>query len=260
MNVVDTHTHIYLNEFESDFDQMIQRALHTGVNKMLLPNIESGTLPSMMRSVNRYPTLLYPMIGLHPSSVTEDFETQLSAIRNFLTVQIDRCVAIGETGIDLYWDASTLEWQIHSFESQIRWALEWSLPIVIHCRNAFQEIFKILEPFRGKNLTGVFHCFTGSLEEAKWIIDFGLHLGIGGVLTYKKSNLPSILKNVPKDKIVLETDAPYLSPMPYRGKRNEPSFIIHTLKKLAEIWETSPDEVAEITSENARNLFPKAWK
>ncbi|MFN3952585.1 MAG: TatD family hydrolase [Thermaurantimonas sp.] len=260
MNIVDTHTHIYLGDFESDFDHTIQRALDIGIQKMLLPNIDLGSLLALHRSVEAAPSLLYPMIGLHPSSVKSDFENQLNEMYKILTDSENKYVAIGETGIDLYWDVSTFELQVKSFERQIAWALDSGLPLVIHSRNAFHEIVETLEPYRGKNLKGVFHCFTGSLKEAEWILDFGFYLGIGGVLTYKKTDLPTVLSNVPRDRVVIETDAPYLSPVPYRGQRNEPSYIVKTLDKLSEIWQISVDQAAEVTYSNARNLFPNAWR
>ncbi|MFN4299244.1 MAG: TatD family hydrolase [Thermaurantimonas sp.] len=260
MKIVDTHTHIYLEDFDADFDQILQRAIDAGVERMLLPNIEISTWPALQKAVERYPSHLFPMIGLHPSSVKEDFRKQLTQLNKYLNDYQDDVVAIGETGIDLYWDVSTLDLQIQSFDQHIQWALEFNLPIVIHSRNAFQAIFDALEPYRGRGLKGVFHCFTGTLEESQWIVDFGFHLGIGGVLTYKKSDLPEILPHVPKERIVLETDAPYLSPVPFRGKRNEPSYILYILAKLAEVWKTTPGDAAEITYKNSKNLFPKAWK
>lgn len=260
MKLVDTHTHIYLSEFDDDFDQMIHRAEEVGVERMLLPNIESSTWPVLLRAVTRYPARLYPMIGLHPSSVKEGFEEELNQLRHQLEEFESEIVAIGETGIDLYWDVTTLDLQIRSFDIQIQWALEFDLPVVIHSRNAFQAIFKILEPYRGSGLKGVFHCFTGTVDEARWILDFGFYLGIGGVLTYKKSDLPAVLQQVPKDRVILETDAPYLSPVPYRGKRNEPSYMLHTLAKLAEVWKTTPEDAAQITYSNSKMIFPRAWK
>ncbi len=260
MNIVDTHTHIYLRDFESDFDHTIQRALDAGIRKMLLPNIDLGSLHALHKSVMASPTLMFPMIGLHPSSVKADYENQLNEMYKTLIGSENKYVAIGETGIDLYWDVSTLEWQVRSFERQIKWAIESGLPLVIHSRNAFHEIAETLEPYRGKNLTGVFHCFSGSLKEAEWIINFGFYLGIGGVLTYKKTDLPTVLINVPRNRVVVETDAPYLSPVPYRGQRNEPSYIVKTLEKLSEIWQISVEQAAEVTYSNARNLFPNAWR
>ncbi|GCD77950.1 TatD family hydrolase [Thermaurantimonas aggregans] len=260
MKIVDTHTHIYLEDFNSDFDQMVQRAMDAGVERMLLPNIELSTWPALRKAVERYPSKLFPMIGLHPSSVKEGFEEQLSELKNLLNENLKEIVAIGETGIDLYWDVSTLDLQIQSFDQHIQWALEFGLPIVIHSRNAFEAIFKALEPYRARGLKGVFHCFTGTLKEAQWIVDFDFYLGIGGVLTYKKSELPEILPHLPKERIILETDAPYLSPIPYRGKRNEPAYMLHTLAKLAEVWKTTVSDAAEITYANSKKLFPKAWK
>lgn len=260
MNIVDTHTHIYLGDFESDFDHTIQRALDVGIQKMLLPNIDIETLMDLQKSAEFNPMLLHPMIGLHPSSVKSDYENQLQKLYQVLIDSDHRYVAIGETGIDLYWDVSTLEWQIRSFDRQITWALESGLPLVIHSRNAFNEIFNTLERYRGCDLNGVFHCFTGSHKEAEWILEYGFYLGIGGVITYKNTDLPNVIKDVPMDRIVVETDAPYLSPVPYRGRRNEPSFIVKTLEKLANIWQISSEDAAQLTYSNARNLFPKAWK
>lgn len=259
MKIVDTHSHIYLPDFAEDFADIICRAEEVGIEKVLLPNIELDTWPSLMQCAQAHTDMLHPMIGLHPSSVKKGFDDQLSQLYDLLTKSSDRIVAIGETGIDLYWDVSTLDLQIQSFDRQIQWALEFDMPIVIHSRSAFPEIFNTLEPYRGKGLKGVFHCFTGTAEDASWIIDFGFYMGIGGVVTYKKSDLPEVLVHVPKDRIVVETDAPYLSPIPKRGKRNEPAYILYTLTKLAEIWGITLENAAEITYSNSKKLFPKAW-
>lgn len=260
MKLIDTHCHIYLNDFEQDIAEVLKRAKNAEVEKIFLPNIDVTTLDHLHHLANDH-SELYPMAGLHPSSVkSEDYESQLATIYSYLQNNSESIIAIGETGIDLYWDSSTISAQILSFKEQIHWALEFNLPVVIHSREAFSEIFQVLEPFRNAGLTGVFHCFTGNEEQARWIVDFGFYLGIGGIVTYKNSTLPAVLKNIPSERILTETDAPYLSPVPYRGKRNEPAFMVETVKKLAEIYSVSIEEMADICYQNAKNLFPKAWR
>lgn len=259
MKLVDTHCHIYLNDFNQDLDEVLSKARTAGVEKFFLPNIDTTTLEPLHRLVIDHMDV-YPMAGLHPSSVKEDYQSQLAKIYSYLKANSDKIIAIGETGIDLYWDTSTLEVQISSFKEQIRWALEFDLPLVIHSRNSFNEIAEVLNPLRNTGLKGVFHCFTGDKEQAAWIVDFGFYLGIGGVVTYKKTTLPDVLKHVPLERILTETDAPYLSPMPHRGKRNEPALMVETVKKLSEIYSKSFSELASITWKNAKNLFPIAWR
>lgn len=249
----DTHTHLYLPEFSEDIDVVIYRAQQNGISKFFLPNIDSKSLPLLDALVKKDPSIYFPMLGLHPCSVNENFQTELLNIKKY-SEKINP-VAIGEIGIDLYWDKTFIEEQKIAFREQIAWAKENSLPIVIHCREAFQPIVEILHELKDEKLRGIFHCFGGSKSEAEEIISLGFYLGIGGVLTYKKSGLAEVLKEISLDHLVLETDSPYLTPVPYRGKRNESSYIKIIAKQLAEIKECSIEKVAEKTTENSFKIF-----
>lgn len=253
MQFIDTHTHLYLENFDADRDAMLQRAIERGITKMLLPNIDMQSITPMLNLCNQYPENCYPMLGLHPTSVGADFEVQLQAIEAVLKNQ--KVVAIGEIGIDLYWDKTFLEQQIKAFRLQMEWAKDLALPIVIHTREAFPMIFDLVEEAQDGRLKGVFHCFSGSSEDAKRILDLGFFMGIGGVLTYKKSTLPDVLTDVPLESLLLETDAPFLPPIPFRGKRNESSYIFEIASKLAEVKQQSIKTIAEITTKNAISLF-----
>ncbi len=253
--IIDTHTHLYVEQFDEDRDQVVKRAIESGVEKMLLPNIDSSTIDRMMDLVHKYPKNCYPMLGLHPGNVNADFEIELKVIRERLNA-VSNCIAIGEIGMDLYWDKTFVEQQKIAFREQIAWAKELDLPIVIHAREAFQEIFQILDELNDEQLSGVFHCFTGTEEEAKHIQEYGnFKLGIGGVVTYKKSELPEVLKTVPLEAIILETDSPYLPPVPYRGKRNESDYINLVADKLVDIYGVSRNEIEMVTTANAVELF-----
>jgi TatD DNase family protein len=255
MNWIDTHTHIYLEEFDEDRSTVVQRAIDQGVNRLCLPNVDIQTIESLLALVDKYPEHCFPMMGLHPCSVKEDFEDQLSAIKKVLLNEKYRIIAVGEIGMDLYWDASTKGIQEEAFRRQISWALELNLPIVVHIRNAFDETFEIVKDYDDTGLKAVFHCFTGNAKQAEWLQSRGYYLGLGGVLTYKNAGLKEIVADFDRAKIVLETDAPYLSPVPFRGKRNEPAYIPHIAKVLAHAWNVSLEEVARISTRNAQTIF-----
>jgi TatD DNase family protein len=253
MQFIDTHTHLYLPEFDTDRDEAVSRAVGNGISKMLLPNIDLQSVEQMLSAFNRYPGICYPMTGLHPTSVKEDYLFQLSELENLFTE--NKFVAIGEIGIDLYWDKTFLEEQLLSLRRQIAFAIDKGLPVVIHSREAFPEVFSVLDEFKGKALKGVFHAFTGTLEEAEKIISFGFKLGIGGIVTFKNSGLDKVVRETGPEHIILETDAPYLAPVPFRGRRNESAYIPIINKKLAEIFGKSEEETASITYSNSTGLF-----
>lgn len=251
--LIDTHSHIYLSAFESDREEIIERATRNKVQKILLPNIDSNSIQSMLDLADKYNNICFPMMGLHPTSVKENYCDELKIVDDWLNKE--KFYGIGETGIDLYWDTTFIKEQINSFSHQIELAKKYNLPVVIHVRNSFKEVFNVLDELHDDKLKGVFHCFTGDAEQAKKIISYGFKMGIGGVLTFKNSNLGSVLKNVDLRHIVLETDSPYLAPVPFRGKRNESSYIKYTAEKLAEIKNIKFDDVANITTQNALQLF-----
>lgn len=254
MNWIDTHTHLYSAQFDEDQDEMIQRALRDGVNTLLLPNIDKDSIQPMLDLVEKYPKHCFPMMGLHPGSVGRDWEEQLNIMKPYFTSH--NMLAVGEIGMDLYWDKTYIEEQKQAFRIQIDWAKEMNLPIVIHARDAFDEIFEIIDETIDDRLTGVFHCFTGNIEQAQKILTYpNFYMGIGGVVTYKKAALEEVLIHVPLDKMMMETDAPYLPPVPYRGKRNESAYLVHSAQKLADIHQIKLSELAEITSKNAKQLF-----
>ena len=254
MEIIDTHTHIYLDAFENDFDEMVARAGDAGITRFFLPNIDYASLSAVNALHARDPKMFYPMAGLHPCSVKENYLSELDKIeQSFDSMQY---VAIGETGLDLYWDKTFYPQQCESFKIQIEWAKSRNLPIVIHARESFNEIFEILDEHNDDSLTGIFHCFTGSEQEAQKIMSYaGFSLGIGGVVTFKNYDGKKALKNVPLSKIVVETDAPYLSPHPYRGKRNEPSYLKFVIEELADIYGLTPVEIARHTTQNALKIF-----
>ena len=251
---IDTHTHLFVDAFDEDRDQVVQRAIENGVEFCLLPNIDTTTIASMDELAAKYPENCFAMMGLHPGSVAEDWEAQLEAIREHLFSK--PYIAVGEIGMDLYWDKMHLEAQRKAFRMQVRWAKELKLPIVIHAREAFQEIYDILDEENDDDLTGVFHCFTGTEKDAEKILSYGgFKIGLGGVLTYKNAKLDEALKNVSLDHLVLETDSPYLSPVPHRGKRNESAYLLHVAEKLADIYSVPLKEIEERTTQNAKELF-----
>jgi len=253
--LIDTHSHLFVEEFSEDLPQVIERTREAGVSSVFMPNIDSTTIDAMLSVCRDYPGFCYPMIGVHPTSVNESYEEELAIVHNYLSTSSE-FVAIGEIGLDLYWDKTFLKEQLFVFEKQIEWALEYKLPIVIHSREAFEYIYKVMEPYKNTALTGIFHSFTGTSEEAAKLLEFeGFMLGINGVVTFKKSTLPESLLTVPLERIVLETDSPYLAPVPNRGKRNESTNLKHVLVKVAEIYQMSPEYVAKVTSENALKVF-----
>lgn len=253
--LVDSHSHLFLEEFADDLPQVMQRAREAGVTHIFMPNIDSTTIESLLSVCAAYKEFCFPMIGLHPTSVNENYKKELDIVAGQLAFS-NGYVAIGEIGLDLYWDKTFLREQLLAFEKQVEWALEYHLPIVIHTREAFDYIYKVLQPYKETGLTGIFHSFTGTSEEAAKLLDFpGFMIGINGVVTFKKSQLPEVLKDVPLARIVLETDSPYLTPVPNRGKRNESARLKDTLIKVAEIYRESPEVVAEATSENALKVF-----
>ncbi|MFN8208441.1 MAG: TatD family hydrolase [Bacteroidales bacterium] len=253
MNWIDSHTHIYLPEFEGDINVVIRQAKLAGVNVMLLPNIDRASSESMMQLCGKYPAECKPMMALHPGSVNGSFRDELG----FMAEQLksgDFC-AIGETGIDLYWDTSFRDQQVESFEQHIQWAVDYNLPLVIHSRNSFELIMEIFRGWKGKLPTGVFHCFTGNRDQAAAALDLGFYLGIGGILTYKNSGLDQVVKYTGLGPLLLETDAPYLPPVPHRGRRNEPAHLVITAQKLADLVALPLPTVAEVTCNNTKKLF-----
>lgn len=252
MNWIDTHSHINISEFDSDRDQVIQRSINAGVSKIILPNIEVSTITSMKSAKMNYSDTVELMMGLHPCSVNADYMNDLEVLKNEL-YQGDY-KAVGEIGLDLYWDKTTLEIQKDAFTQQLKWSHDLGLPVSVHSREATQECIDCIHEL-GLEIKGVFHCFSGSIEQAYEVINLGMYLGIGGVVSYKKSNLPEIISKVGLSRLVLETDAPYLSPVPYRGKRNEPSYIPIIGQVASEILVCDIKKVAEETTNNAIKVF-----
>lgn len=253
MMFIDTHTHLYEEQLSADEHDMIQRAIDAGVTRMFMPNCDSTTIDSMLRIAATWKDNCFPMMGLHPCYVKDNYLTELAIVKKHL--QENKYYAVGEIGLDYYWDMTHAQQQVIAFEQQIDWALQYKLPIVIHSRESTRDCIDIVRKKQDGTLSGIFHCFSGTLEEAKQIIDLGLYLGIGGVVTYKKSSLPDIIKAIGLQNIVLETDAPYLAPAPYRGKRNESSYIPHIAEKLAEVLATDIHTIASITTQNAEKIF-----
>lgn len=254
MLFIDTHTHLFSPSFDEDRTETVQRAIHAGVEVMLLPNIDIESIEPMYDLCVQFPDNCFPMMGLHPGSVGEHWESDLEIIRKNLFER--KNVAVGEIGMDLYWDKTFKDQQAEALRLQLTWAKELRLPVVIHAREAFDEIFEVVDELNDESLTGVFHCFTGTVDQAKKIEEYGgFKLGIGGVLTYKKSGLDEVIKEIPMDMLILETDSPYLPPTPHRGKRNESSYLLHIAEKLADVKGMTLKEVAEITTANAKNLF-----
>jgi TatD DNase family protein len=253
MILTDSHTHLYLKHFNPDRDRVIQNALDKDVRYMLLPNIDKDSITPMMDLARAYPEICFPMMGLHPTSVGTDYLEQLEIVKSWL--QKEKFCAIGEMGIDLYWDKTYLKEQQEAFRIQAGLALEYDLPLVIHSRNSFNEIFELLEEVHTPELRGVLHCFSGNYKQALYAIRLGFMLGIGGVLTYKNSILPEVIQKISLDHILLETDAPYLAPVPYRGQRNESAYIPDIAKMIAEIKNITVEEVAEITTQNTIKMF-----
>lgn len=260
LEFIDSHAHIYQPSFDQDISVVVQRSLEAGVNRIVLPNIDLESVPRVLALSRMFPDVCLPTIGLHPCDVKEDFESVLQQLRDIAFQPTDfpnaKIFAIGETGLDYYWDTTFVEEQKRALVEQISWSKTLQLPIILHTRNSIQDTINIIAEHHDEHLTGVFHCFSGNLSEAKQIVELnGFYLGIGGTITYKNSTLPEVLKDIPMEKIMLETDAPYLTPVPHRGKRNESAYIPLVAQKIAEIKGVSIEEVAEKTTYNAKQMF-----
>ena len=253
MIITDTHTHLYSEQFDDDRADMMQRAIDNGISRFFVPAIDSSYSEAMFNLEKEYPSYVYLMMGLHPTSVKENYLEELQLVKNWLDKR--KFYGIGEIGIDLYWDKSFLVQQQDAFKTQIEWAKERKLPIVIHCRESFNEIFEVLEDVNDERLFGIFHCFTGDFEQAKRALSFNMKLGIGGVVTFKNGGIDKFLHKIPVKNIVLETDSPYLAPVPFRGKRNESSYMLKILDKLVDIYNLTPQEIAKITTQNSIDIF-----
>lgn len=253
MQLIDTHTHLYVKSFRNDIDEVIKRAVADGIDQFYLPAIDSEEIAAMLELEEKYPGQCIAMMGLHPCSVKDEYRKELQIVSEWLSKR--KFAAVGEIGLDYYWDKTHVVQQQQAFHEQIEWALDYGLPIVIHSRESMDDCINIVKGHQQGNLAGIFHCFTGDLDSAKRIIDLGFYLGIGGVLTYKNSGLANVVKEISLEHIVLETDSPYLTPVPFRGKRNESSYIKYVAEKLAEIKGVSIEEVARITTANAQKIF-----
>jgi len=253
MQFVDTHSHLFLEEFDTDREETVRRAVSEGVDKILLPNVDSATIDPMMDLVKSFPDHCLPMMGLHPTSVDKNYLQQLEIVSDWL--QKEKFYAIGEIGIDLYWDKTYLAEQQQAFLKQLELSKHYKLPVVIHTRNSFPEVFELMDKENDSSLNGVFHSFTGNIEDARKVIGYGFKIGVGGILTFKNSGLDKVLAEIDLQHVVLETDSPYLAPVPRRGKRNESAYIPHIARKLAEIHSVSLEKVAAITTQNAYDLF-----
>ena len=253
MIITDTHTHLYSEAFDEDRNEMINRAIEQGVSRFFIPAIDSTYTKSMLQLEKDYPEHVFLMTGLHPTHVKENYKDELKHVEDLLLKR--KFYAVGEIGVDLYWDKSTLDIQKKAFKHQIQLAKKYKLPIVIHCREAFDEIFKVLETEKSDDLFGIFHCFTGTLEQAHQAISYNMKLGIGGVATFKNGKIDQFLNQIDLKHIVLETDAPYLAPVPYRGKRNESSYIMKVLEKLSDVYSITQEVIAEITTQNSKDVF-----
>lgn len=253
MKLIDTHTHIYVEEFQADREAMLERAAKEGVEWLLMPAIDAATHEQMLALEAAHPGTCKSMMGVHPCSIKANYKEELKAARHFWETR--PFIAVGEIGLDFYWDKTFTEQQYAAFHEQLDWALHYAVPVSIHSRNATDECIAVVEEHQKGKLKGVFHCFSGDAVQAKKIIDLGLYLGIGGVVTFKNAGLDKVLQDVPLEHLVLETDAPYLAPMPYRGKRNEPMYLKYVVEKLAEIKNVSVDEVAAVTTANAGKVF-----
>ena len=253
MQLIDTHCHVYDHQFSLDRNEAMQRALDAGVSMMLLPNVDASTIAPMHELHEQFPDCTRVMMGLQPEEVKDDYKQVLATMEKKLERYI--YIGVGEVGLDFYWDATFEKQQLDAFETQLDWAKQLHLPLSIHCRNAFDKMVKILERKQDGGLSGIMHCFTGTEDEAHVYLGLGFHLGLGGVTTYKNCGVKDFLHNIPLDRIVLETDAPYLAPVPHRGKRNEPAFMVATAQKIAEILDVTTEEIATITTNNATKLF-----
>lgn len=256
MNFIDTHTHLDGEEFDADRDETIQRAKDAGVSKVFIPAIDMPSVNRVLAMCDRYPGYAYPMIGLHPEEVRADWQDVLKEMKPVLDANRDKVIAVGEVGLDYYWSREFEQEQLLAFEEQVRWSIEYRLPLMIHCRKGQNEMVRLLRSYEKELPGGVFHCFTGNEKEAAELLSFDRFvLGIGGVLTFKKSHLPEVLPTVPLDRIVLETDSPYMAPVPMRGKRNESAYVAYVLKRMAECYGVSEEHVAEATNANVKRVF-----
>jgi TatD DNase family protein len=253
MIFTDTHTHLYAEEFKDDREASVNKAIEAGVSRMFLPNIDCNSIQPMLDLVWQFRDNCFPMMGLHPCSVDENFEVQLFQIQKWFKKR--SFYAVGEIGLDYYWSLDFKEQQIMAFKKQLQWAINLNLPVVLHSRNSIDEMIAIIQQIKHPKLRGIFHCFSGNEEQAKQIVSLGFYLGIGGVITYKNSGLDKAIENIPIENLVLETDSPYLPPVPYRGKRNESVYIIEIAKKLSEIKKVAIEKVAEVTTENSKKIF-----
>ncbi|MBI5856375.1 MAG: TatD family hydrolase [Sphingobacteriales bacterium] len=253
MTLIDTHSHIYLSEFNQDREKILERAQNEGISVVLLPAIDSSTHEQMLELETNSRGIYQSMMGLHPCSVKEDFEEELEKARVYFEKRPFK--AVGETGLDFYWDKTFISEQYKAFEEQIRWALEFDIPVVIHSRNSIDECIKMIAQYQKGKLKGVFHCFSGNTEQAKQIVDLGFFLGIGGVITFKNSGLDKVMEGIDLVNVVLETDAPYLAPVPFRGKRNEPSYLKYVVEKIALVKKVTSEEVGQLTTDRAQKLF-----
>lgn len=254
--MIDTHSHIYMPEFNDDRDEVVKRAINVGINKILLPNVDSSTICDMLKCVSDYPDICYPMIGLHPTSVNESYEKELDTVIDMLSSPND-FIAVGEIGIDLYWDKTFVKEQMIVFDRQISLALKYDLPVVVHCRDAFHEMFEVLSGYKGnERFRGVIHSFSGTEKDVDEIMTYpNLYIGINGTVTFKKSCLPELLECVPVERLLPETDSPYLTPVPFRGRRNESSYTIYVVRKLSEIYQMTEENMGNILNRNALSLF-----
>ena len=251
--LIDTHSHIYSTDIIHDRDEVIQRAYSSDVRKIILPNIDSSSVKNLLDMVDTYPHICFPLMGLHPTSVNNDYQEELQVVEYWLKKR--KFYGIGEIGIDLFWETSFLEEQTHAFRFQLELARQYELPVVVHVRDSFEEVYKVLLEMKDEKLTGVFHSFTGTLEQAQLIIAIGFKIGVGGIVTFKKSGLDQVISQIDPSHLILETDSPYLTPVPFRGKRNESSYLVYIAQKIADLHQMTLGEIAKITTENARKLF-----
>ncbi|MBL7966451.1 MAG: TatD family hydrolase [Prolixibacteraceae bacterium] len=251
--LIDTHSHIYSTDFIHDLDEVVQRAYSNDVRKIILPNIDSSSVKNLLNLVDTYPHICIPLMGLHPTSVNHDYQEELQVVEYWLKKR--KFYGIGEIGIDLYWDKSFLEEQIHAFRFQLDLAKQYELPVVIHVRDSFDEVYQVLQEKADGKLTGVFHSFSGTIEQAQLVIEMGFKIGVNGIVTFKKSGLDQIIRQIDPQHLIVETDSPYLTPSPFRGKRNESSYLVYIAQKIADLHQMTVGDVAKITTENARKLF-----
>ncbi len=251
--LIDTHSHIYSTDFLQDQDEVIQRAYSNDVRKIILPNIDSSSVKNLLDITDTYPHICFPLMGLHPTSVNHDYQEELQVVEYWLKKR--KFYGIGEIGIDLYWEKSFLHEQTHAFRHQLELARQYNLPVVIHVRDSFDEVYDVLKEVADKNLTGVFHSFSGTIDQARLVTDLGFKIGVNGIVTFKNSGLDDIIRQIDPANLILETDSPYLTPIPFRGKRNESSYLVYVAQKVADLHQLTLGEISRITTENARNLF-----